>query len=65
MPPFPRACEDALRATQLLPNYPKCWLRAGDALSELRKFKEASGYYQVALDLDPSMGDVLVPTIQR
>ncbi|CAM9173191.1 unnamed protein product [Choristocarpus tenellus] len=60
-----RACEDALRATQLLPNYPKCWLRAGDALGELCKYKEASGYYQVALDLDESMASVLVPTIAK
>ncbi|CAM9169032.1 unnamed protein product [Phaeothamnion confervicola] len=27
-----RACDDALRATQLLPNYAKCWLRAGESI---------------------------------
>ncbi|CAN0200522.1 unnamed protein product [Ectocarpus sp. 12 AP-2014] len=58
-----RACEDALRATETLPNYPKCWLKAGDALAALRKPKEAAGYYQVALDLDPSMESYLKPKI--
>jgi hypothetical protein len=42
-----RACDDALQATQLLPNYAKCWLRAGDAFNELGKQQEAADYYQV------------------
>ena len=61
--PVRRACEDALRATETLPNYPKCWLKAGDALAALRKPKEAAGYYQVALDLDASMESYLKPKI--
>lgn len=61
---FSRACEDALRATETLPNYPKCWLKAGDALTALRKPKEAAGYYQVALDLDASMESYLKPKIE-
>ncbi|CAN0331949.1 unnamed protein product [Ascophyllum nodosum] len=59
-----RACEDALRATESLPNHPKCWLTAGDALTALRKPKEAAGYYQVALDLDASMESYLKPKIE-
>ncbi|CAM9293778.1 unnamed protein product [Laminaria digitata] len=59
-----RACEDALRATETLPTYPQCWLKAGDALTALRKPKEAAGYYQVALDLDSSMESYLRPKIE-
>eukprot|EP00611_Tribonema_gayanum_P006737 TRINITY_DN1604_c0_g2_i1.p1 TRINITY_DN1604_c0_g2~~TRINITY_DN1604_c0_g2_i1.p1 ORF type:complete len:402 (-),score=125.61 TRINITY_DN1604_c0_g2_i1:908-2002(-) len=59
-----RACNDALRATQLLPDYAKCWLRAGDALAELRRFSEAADYYEVALELDPQLAETLAPTIQ-
>lgn len=59
-----RACDDALRATQLLPNYAKCWLRAGDALAELRKLQEAADHYEVAVSLDPSLTETLT-TIER
>lgn len=58
-----RACEDALKATETLPNYPQCWLKAADALSHLKKPKEAAGYYQVALDLDPSIESYVRPKI--
>lgn len=59
------AAQDSLRATQLLPNYAKTWLRAGDALAELRKLKEAARYYEMALELDPSLESTLQPIIQR
>ncbi len=59
------ATQDALRATQLLPQYAKAWLRAGDSLAELRKFKESAQYYQKALELDTSLSGVLTPLIQR
>ncbi|CAM9453702.1 unnamed protein product [Chrysoparadoxa australica] len=60
-----RACADSIRATQLLPNYAKCWLRAGDALAELRRSESAADYYARALDLDPSLTPSLADTIAR
>jgi len=59
------ATQDSLRATQLLPNYAKTWLRAGDSLAELRKLKESAQYYEKALELDPSLADTLDPIIKR
>ena len=59
------ATQDSLRATQLLPNYAKTWLRAGDSLAELRKLKESAQYYEKALELDPSLADTLKPIIER
>jgi len=59
------ATQDSLKATQLLPQYAKTWLRAGDSLAELRKLKESAQYYEKALELDPSLADTLVPTIDR
>ena len=35
-----KAADDVVRATQLLPNYAKCWVRAGDVMAELRKLRE-------------------------
>lgn len=60
-----RAFDDALRATQLLPNYSKCWMRAGDVLVELRDLSVAANFYDVALDLDPLLAPGLGPTIAR
>lgn len=60
-----QACEDAVKATQLLPNYSKCWLRAGEALAELRRTEEALGYFQTAVTLDPSLAAVIQPVVER
>eukprot|EP00553_Chaetoceros_curvisetus_P007290 CAMPEP_0204618938 /NCGR_PEP_ID=MMETSP0717-20131115/5446_1 /ASSEMBLY_ACC=CAM_ASM_000666 /TAXON_ID=230516 /ORGANISM="Chaetoceros curvisetus" /LENGTH=264 /DNA_ID=CAMNT_0051632805 /DNA_START=138 /DNA_END=932 /DNA_ORIENTATION=+ len=59
------AAQDALRSTQILPHHAKTWLRAGDALAELRKLKESAMYYQKAIDLDPTLRDRLEPVIER
>lgn len=59
------AASDSLRATQLLPQFAKTWLRAGDSLAELRKLKESTQYYKKALELDPQLEDTLLPTIDR
>ncbi len=59
------AAQDALRSTQLLPYHSKTYLRAGDALAELRKLKESSLYYQKAIELDPSLKGRLEPVIKR
>ena len=59
------AAQDSLRATQILPNYAKTWLRAGDSLAELRKLRESTQYYKKALEIDPSLHETLTPTIER
>lgn len=59
------ATKDSLRATQLLPNYAKTWLRAGDSLAELRKYKESATYYEKALELDDSLEYLLKPMIKE
>lgn len=59
------AAQDALRSTQLLPHHAKTWLRAGDALAELRKLKESVLYYQKAIELDPTLRERLEPVIER
>eukprot|EP00558_Chaetoceros_sp_UNC1202_P009191 CAMPEP_0197239932 /NCGR_PEP_ID=MMETSP1429-20130617/6330_1 /TAXON_ID=49237 /ORGANISM="Chaetoceros sp., Strain UNC1202" /LENGTH=459 /DNA_ID=CAMNT_0042699477 /DNA_START=84 /DNA_END=1463 /DNA_ORIENTATION=+ len=59
------AAQDSLRSTQLLPHHAKTWLRAGDALAELRKLKESTLYYQKAMELDPNLKDRLEPVIER
>ena len=59
------AAQDSLRSTQLLPHHAKTWLRAGDALAELRKLKESALYYQKAIDLDPTLRERLEPVIER
>lgn len=60
-----RAAQDSLRATQLLPNYAKTWLRAGEILAELWKLKESAQYYEKAIELDPALADTLTPVIER
>lgn len=59
------AAQDSLRSTQLLPHHAKTWLRAGDALAELRKLKESALYYQKAMELDPTLRNRLEPVIER
>ena len=49
------AVQDALQATQILPQNAKAWLLAAKCLAELRKLKESNQYYQRALDIDPGM----------
>ena len=52
-----RALEDLLRATVVLPSFAQGWRRAGDALSELQHFSSAIEYYEVAISLEPSLGE--------
>ena len=59
------AAQDSLRATQLLPNYPNSWLRAGEILSDLWKLKESAKYYEKTIELDPSLTDSLSPVVER
>jgi len=60
-----QATDDAIRATQLLPNYSKCWLRAGEALAELRRTEDALQYFQAAVALDPSLAVVIQPIVEQ
>lgn len=59
------AAQDSLRSTQLMPHHAKTYLRAGDALAELRKLKESALYYQKAIELDSTLKDRLIPVIKR
>jgi len=59
------AAQDSLRATQLLPHYSKTWLRAGDALAELRKLREAARYYERAMEMDQGLVESLMPVVER
>ena len=59
------AAQDSLRSTQLLPHHAKTWLRAGDALAELRKLKESALYYEKAMELDPTLRSRLEPVVDR
>ena len=59
------AAQDSLRATQLLPHYGKSWVRAGDALAELRKLREAARYYERAMEIDDGLVESLMPVVER
>ena len=59
------AAQDALRATQLLPHSSRTWLRAGDALAELRKLREAARYYERAMEIDDALVVSLMPVVER
>lgn len=59
------AAQDALRATQLLPNYTESWIRAAEILTELWKLNESSQYYERAIELDPSLSSKITPLIKR
>ena len=59
------AAQDSLRATQLLPHYSRTWLRAGDALAELRKLREAARYYERAMEIDEGLVVSLMPVVER
>ena len=60
-----QACQDSLRATQLLPYYATSWLRAGEILAELWKIKESIQYYERAVALDPSLTKTVGSMIVR
>ena len=49
----------------VLPGFSQAWRRAGDALSEIRMYSSAVEYYEVALRLDESLGDTLLPAMER
>ena len=57
--------QDSLRSTHLLPYNAKSYLRAGDALAELRKLKEAIRYYEKAVELDAALEGRLSPVMDR
>ena len=59
------AAQDSLRATQLLPHSSRTWLRAGDALAELRKLREAARYYERAMEIDDGLVVSLMPVVER
>lgn len=54
-----QAARDALRATEILPDYPVAWLRAGELLSDLWKIKESQQYYEKATSIDESLKESL------
>eukprot|EP00601_Ochromonadales_sp_CCMP2298_P005002 CAMPEP_0173193130 /NCGR_PEP_ID=MMETSP1141-20130122/13794_1 /TAXON_ID=483371 /ORGANISM="non described non described, Strain CCMP2298" /LENGTH=336 /DNA_ID=CAMNT_0014117445 /DNA_START=151 /DNA_END=1161 /DNA_ORIENTATION=- len=60
-----RALQDLLTATLVLPKFSQAWRRAGDALTELRRFSSAVEYYEAAMRLDDGLEELLVPTIER
>ncbi|KAI9029700.1 beta-lactamase-like protein [Phycomyces nitens] len=50
---YKAALEDATRAIQLAPMWPKAYFRYADATAKLGDYKEAMDYYQKALEKDP------------
>lgn len=60
-----RALQDLLTSTVLLPGFAQAWRRAGDALAEFRLFHSAVEYYDVALRLDGTLTELLLPVIER
>lgn len=60
-----RAVQDLLTATIVLPGFAQSWRRAGDALGELRLYPTAIEYYEVAVRLDNSLAEQLIPAIER
>lgn len=60
-----RALQDLLTATVVLPGFAQAWRRAGDALAELRLYRSATEYYDVAVRLDESLAEALLPAIER
>lgn len=60
-----KALQDLLTATIVLPGFAQAWRRSGDALSEIRLYRNAIEYYEVAIKLDESMESILLPTIEK
>lgn len=50
-PAFRSAVNDAKRATELAPHWPRAWYRYGIALRSLRKFRSAYQAFQRAIDI--------------
>ena len=59
-----QATSDSLRATDVLPNYPTAWVRAGDLLSDLWQIGESKQYYEKALSIDESLEESLGPILE-
>ena len=45
--------------------FAQAWRRAGDALGDLRQYTAAIDYYDVAVRLDPTLGETLLSNIGR
>ena len=60
-----RALQDLLTATVVLPGFAQAWRRAGDTLAELRLYRSATEYYEVAVRLDEGLAEALLPAIER
>ena len=60
-----KALQDLLTATIVLPGFAQAWRRAGDALSEVHFFRSAIEYYEVAIKLDSTLVDSLLPAIEK
>ena len=58
-------CIDWLLFHNLVFSLLQAWRRTGDALSEMKQFRSAIEYYEVAVQLDASFKTVLSPTIER
>jgi tetratricopeptide (TPR) repeat protein len=59
------AVQDALKATQLVPQSERSWLIAAESLNELWKLPESIQYYRRAAELDPSLEQKILPEIAR
>ena len=45
--------------------FAQAWRRAGDALGDLRQYTAAIDYYDVAVRLDPTLGETLLSNIGK
>lgn len=60
-----KALQDLLLATVLLPGFAQAWRRAADALSEVRLYSRAADYYEVAMSLDPTLQETVLPLVEK
>jgi len=60
-----RACEDALAATERMPEWATAWRRAAESLAELRKLAPAVQCYEEAIALEPELADELGETVDK
>jgi len=60
-----KASQDALRATQVMPQYGIGFFRTGEILAELWKLKESMQYYERAMSLDPTLSSKVPPLVER
>ena len=56
---------DSLQTTQILPRSAQSWLLAGECLAELQKLEESNQYYQRALEIDPSMEQMVKGVMEK